>query len=159
GSHAGTGARVARLLLHRDPYVRVTAATALADSFAWVGSGADSAAIVAGLRHGGEGSDFGTRGPCGRALLGRIKLAGLDMVRPLFADSSAYTRTAVIDGLRQMRAEDIEQNPPRVVNALSGQYFNGSHPLVRMTAAEVAGQLIGRTHRPEIEKLIEPLRA
>jgi len=159
GSHPGTGARFARLLLHRDPYVRVTAASALADSFAWVGSGADSAAIVAALRHGAEDSDFATRGAAGRALIVRLKLSGLDMARPLFADTSAYTRTAVIDGLRQMRAEDIEQNPPRVVNALSGQYFNGTHTLVRMTAAEVAGQLIGKTHRPEIERLLEPLRA
>src|SRR5207245_9635968 len=33
------------------------------------------------------------------------------------------------------------------------------HRLVRMTAAEVAGQLIGHTHNADISRLIEPLRA
>jgi len=46
GSRPGTGRRIAELLRHRDPYVRVTAASALADSFAWVGTGADSSALV-----------------------------------------------------------------------------------------------------------------
>ena len=61
GSHPGSGPRLARLLRHRDPYVRVTAATALADSFAWVGSGADSAAIQDALRQGMQDSDEAVR--------------------------------------------------------------------------------------------------
>ena len=159
GSRPGTGRRIAELLRHRDPYVRVTAATALADSFAWVGSGSDSTAVQGALRQGMQDSDFATRGACGRALIVRMKLAGLDLARPLFADTVAYTRVAVLDGLRQMRKEDLAQEPPRVVNALSGAYFNGGHLLVRMTAAEVAGELMGRTHSPPLAKLLEPLRA
>jgi cyclophilin family peptidyl-prolyl cis-trans isomerase/HEAT repeat protein len=159
GSRPGTGRRIAEQLRHRDPYVRVTAATALADSFAWVGSGADSSALLNALRQGMQDSDFATRGACGRALIVRLRLAGLELARPLFADSVAYTRVAVLDGLRQMRTEDLAQEPPRVVNALSGAYFNGGHLLVRMTAAEVSGALMGRTHSPELAKLLEPLRA
>jgi cyclophilin family peptidyl-prolyl cis-trans isomerase/HEAT repeat protein len=159
GSRPGTGRRIAELLRHRDPYVRVTAASALADSFAWVGTGSDSSAVQGALRQGMQDSDFATRGACGRALIVRLKLAGLDLARPLFADSVAYTRVAVLDGLRSMRKEDLAQEPPRVVNALSGAYFNGGHLLVRMTAAEVAGALMGRTHSPGLAKLLEPLRA
>jgi cyclophilin family peptidyl-prolyl cis-trans isomerase/HEAT repeat protein len=159
GSRPGTGRRITELLRHRDPYVRVTAATALADSFAWIGTAADSSAIRAALRQGMEDSDFATRGACGRALIVRMRLKGLDLARPLFADTVAYTRVAVLDGLRQLKVEDLAEEPPRVANALSGAYFNGGHLLVRMTAAEVAGELIGRTHSPELAKLLEPLRA
>ena len=165
GSSPGTGRRIAQLLRHRDPYVRVTAAGALADSFAWVGSRADSTTLRDGLQLGMQDSDDATRGACGRALLMRLKLAGLDMARPLFADTSAYTHVAVVDALRGMRLEDLSQNPPRVVNALRIAFFNGEHPLVRMTAADVAGSLMGReihegrTHNQELAKMLEPLRA
>ena len=153
------GVRLAALLAHRDPHVRVTAATALADSFAWVGAAADSQRVRAVLVHGLQDSDFATRGACGRALLTRFRLAGLDLARPLFSDTSGYTRVAVIDGLRAMQAADLGQTPPRVVNALSGQFYNGNHLLVRMTAAEVAGQLIGRTHHAAFAPLLAGLRA
>src|SRR5262249_52697733 len=39
GSLPGLGVRLTGLLAHRDPYVRVTAATALGDSFVWAGAG------------------------------------------------------------------------------------------------------------------------
>ncbi len=152
------GARFVRLLTHRDPYVRVTAATALADSFAWVGARADSDAVIAALRHGTGDGDAATRGACGRALLVRLHLAALDWARPLFADSVAYTRNAVVDGLRAMRAEDLTQTPPRVANALAGMFNVDSHGLVRSTAAEVAGQLIGRTHHVALTSMLETLR-
>ena len=155
----GLGVRLTGLLAHRDPYVRVTAATALADSFAWVGSSADSQAVQRALRHGMQDSDFATRGACGRALLVRLRLAALDLTRPLFADTSAYTRVALLDGFRAMRSEDLGQTPPRVVNALAGQYYTGNHLLVRTTAAEVAGQLIGRTHHAALGPLLAGLRA
>ena len=158
-SPGGVGVRLAGLLAHRDPYVRVTAATALADSFAWVGSSADSQRVQGVLRHGLQDSDFATRGACGRALLVRQRLAALDLVRPLFADSSGYTRVAVIDGLRGWRSDEVGGTPPRVVNALAGQFYNGHTLLVRTTAAEVAGVLIGRTHHPAFDKLLEGLRA
>ena len=159
GSRPGGGPRLARLLRHRDPYVRVTAATALADSFAWIGSGADSAAVKDALGLGMQDADYATRGACGRALLVRMKLAGLDLARPLFSDTSAYTRASVIDGLRRMGAAELAQSPPRVVNAVSGALYNGGHLLVRMTAAEVAGQLIARAQTPELAKLRDALRA
>ena len=165
GSHAGTGQRIAQLLRHRDPYVRVTAASALADSFAWVGSGADTTALRVALQLGMQDSDYATRGACGRALITRLKLAGLDLARPLFADTSAYTRVAVLEGLRQMRPEDLLQTPPRVVNALRAAFFNGGHLLVRMTAADVTGSLMGRelhagrAHDKELARMLEPLRA
>ncbi len=159
GAGAGTGTRLTRLLTHRDPYVRVTAATALADSFVWAASDADSAALREALRLGMQDSDFATRGACGRALIVRLRLRGLGLARPLFADSVAYTRVAVLEGLRSLKPEDLAGTPPRVVNALSGAFHNGGHLLVRMTAADVAGALIGRTHHPAFEPLLGALRA
>ncbi len=158
GTGAGTGARFARLLAHRDPYVRLTAATALADSFVWAATDADSGALREALRLGMHDADFATRGACGRALIVRLRLRGLDMARALFADTVAYTRVAVLDGLRALPAEDLGGTPPRVVNALSGAFHNGGHLLVRMTAADVAGALIGRTHHPALNPLLGALR-
>ena len=154
-----SGVRFVGLLKHRDPYVRVTAASALADSFAWIGALADSDAVVAALRHGMGDGDAATRGACGRALLLRLRLTALDWVRPLFADSVAYTRNAVVDGLRGMRYDDLTQNPPRVANALAGMFHVDGHTLVRGTAAEVAGHLIGRTHHPALTSMLETLRS
>ncbi len=153
------GVRLARLMNHRDPYVRVTAATALADSFAWVGGREDSVAVIAALRHGVQDFDAATRGACGRALLVRTRLAALDWVRGMSVDTSAYVRAAIFDGLRAMRASDLDGTPPRVANALRGAFQVDAHPLVRMTAAEVAGQLIGRTHHPSLRPMLEVLRA
>jgi len=158
GSVPGTGMRLAGLLAHRDPYVRVTAATALADSFAWAGAGADSSRLRAALLDGTREADFAARGACGRALIVRLKLAGLELARPLFADTNAYTRVAVIDGLRSMRAADLDGTPPRVANALSGAFHNGGHRLVRMTAADVAGRLIGTTHHAALRPMLDAFR-
>ncbi len=154
----GASRRIMKLLAHRDPYVRVTAATALADSFAWVGTPADTAALRAVLRNGMTDADFATRGACGRALIVRERLRGLEAARGLFADSVAYVRAAVLEGLRAMRAEDLGGTPPRVVNALSGQFHTAGHLLVRMTAAEVAGALIGRTRHTAFQPLLGALR-
>ena len=153
----GIGARFSRLLAHRDPYVRVTAATALADSFAWVG--ADTVALRDALVHGFEDTDFATRGACGRSLIVRFHRSGLELARGLFADSSTYTRTAVIDGLRTLRARDLDDTPPRAANALSGAFHTDGHRLVRMTAAEVTGVLIGATHHKTLTPMLETLRS
>jgi cyclophilin family peptidyl-prolyl cis-trans isomerase/HEAT repeat protein len=152
------GRRLGRLLAHRDPHVRVTAASALADSFAWVGSADDTLALRAVLRQGMQDSDFATRGACGRALITRLRLAGLDLARPLFSDTIAYVRTAVLEGLRVLRAEDLGGTPPRAVNALSGAFHTGNHQLVKMTAADVAGSLIGRTRHPAFQPLLAAFR-
>ena len=159
--NVGTGApgtRIAQLLHHRDPYVRVTAASALADSFAWVGDRADSSTVIGALRHGTRDSDAATRGACGHALLVRTRLAALEVVRGMSVDTSAYVRTAIFDGLRTMQSSDLDVQPPRVANALAGAYHVDAHPLVRMTAAEVAGQLIGRTHHASLQPMLEALR-
>jgi cyclophilin family peptidyl-prolyl cis-trans isomerase len=158
-SNAGASGSLVRLLAHRDPYVRVTAATALGDSVIWAAKDADTEAIRQALRQGITDGDHATRGACGRALIARLGMAGLEFARPLFADSSAYTRVAVIDGLRTMRARDLGGTPPRVVNALSGAFHTDGHLLVRMTAAEVAGVLIGRTKHPAFARLLDSLRS
>jgi cyclophilin family peptidyl-prolyl cis-trans isomerase/HEAT repeat protein len=83
------------------PYVRVTAATALADRFAWVS--ADSTvrknalgALADAVKH---DPDPATRGAAARALLARRGESALDDVRPLLADTSIYTRVAVLQAL------------------------------------------------------------
>ncbi len=159
GTSPGTGAALMRLLSHRDPYVRVTAATALGDSFVWAAADADGDALREALKLGITDSDFATRGACGRALIVRQGLSGLTLARALFGDTAAYTRVAVLDGLRTMRARDLEGTPPRVVNAISGAFHTDGHPLVRMTAAEVAGVLIGRTHHAAFAPLLDSLRS
>jgi len=154
----GLGSRLTRLLSHRDPYVRVTAATALADSFVWVGPGTDSLALRAALAHGFDDSDFATHGACGRALIIRLHRSGLELARGLFADSSAYTRNAVMDALRTLRARDLDETPPRAANALSGAFHTDGHTLVRMTAAEVTGVLMGATHHKSLRPMLDVLR-
>jgi cyclophilin family peptidyl-prolyl cis-trans isomerase/HEAT repeat protein len=158
GSVPGIGARLAKLLAHRDPYVRVTAATALADSFVWALAGADSMGLRSALIHGCDDADFATRGACGRTLIVRFHRSGLELARGLFADSSAYTRNAVMDGLRTLRAHDLDETPPRAANALAGAFHTDGHRLVRMTAAEVAGVLLGATHHKSLSPLLADLR-
>jgi cyclophilin family peptidyl-prolyl cis-trans isomerase len=156
---AGTGVGLTRLLMHRDPYVRVSAATALADSFVWVLPDVDEEALRAALRLGISDGDAATRGACARALIVRQRLSALEWARPVFSDHSPYARAAVVDGLRNMRARDLGGNPPRVVNALSTAFHQDRHLLVRMTAAEVAGVLIGRTHHEAFAPLLDSLRS
>src|SRR5262249_45501135 len=103
-------------------------------------------------------ADFATRGACGRSLIVRLHRSGLELARALFADTAAYTRNAVMDGLRTMRASDLDETPPRVVNALSGAFHTDGHLVVRMTAAEVAGVLIGATHHRSLQALLQDLR-
>jgi cyclophilin family peptidyl-prolyl cis-trans isomerase/HEAT repeat protein len=150
------GVRFTKLLSHRDPYVRVTAATALGDSFAWVG--ADTSELRNALRLGLADADFATRGASARSLLTRLRLKALDMVRGTFSDSSAYTRNAVIDGLRGMQAADLDGTPARVANALAGAWNVDGHKLVRMTAADVAGALYARTRHASLRPMLEALR-
>jgi len=94
----GVGLALARSLAHQDPYVRVTAATALADRFAW--SAIDSAGRAAALdsvRAHLDDGDAATRGACARVLLGHGTRADRGRVGQMLArDSSIYTRTAVI---------------------------------------------------------------
>jgi cyclophilin family peptidyl-prolyl cis-trans isomerase/HEAT repeat protein len=118
-----------------DPYVRVTAATALADRFAWVP--ADSAtsrtaldSLAAGLRD----PDAATRGACARALLERRGEAGLALVLPLLADSSVYVRVALLQALALL---------PEAAAAplLIARLAPGTPVFERATAAEALGTL------------------
>jgi peptidyl-prolyl cis-trans isomerase B (cyclophilin B) len=63
-----------------------------------------------------------------------------------------------MDGLRTMRVRDLDETPPRVANALSGAFHTDGHLLVRMTAAEVAGVLLGATHHKTLLPLLADLR-
>jgi cyclophilin family peptidyl-prolyl cis-trans isomerase/HEAT repeat protein len=126
---------LAVLLGHPHPYVRVTAATALGERFAWVA--ADSVAARGALdslaRHLAD-PDAATRGACAAALLRRRGAAAWPRVAPLLSDSSVYARVAVMRALPSL--------PIAVAAAeLLGLAGAGSPLLVRMTAAEVLGEL------------------
>jgi cyclophilin family peptidyl-prolyl cis-trans isomerase len=94
----GVGQALARSLGHRDPYVRVTAATALADRFAWVAlDSAGLAGTMDSVRAHLEDRDAATRGACARVLVGRGASADRARVGAMLAgDSSIYARIAVI---------------------------------------------------------------
>lgn len=152
---------VARALrAHRDPYVRVTAATVLAEPFVWKGvSAAEMQVARAALHDGVADRDPATRGACGRAILMREGLGALISLQPLFADSVVYVRTAVLDGLRNMPVGFYNVTPPRVPEALSQSMQPSRHVLERMSAAEIAGALITRLHLPAYHALLPKLRA
>ena len=146
---AECGAAVSRLLAHGDPAVRVTAATALAEPFAW--QRGDVVAIRAALAARLADSDAATRGAAGRALLARTGAEALAAVGPLFDDASPYARTAALDGLRGQAG--IAAAP--LAHALAP-----GRPLIeRMTAAEIAGQLLGAGGGPGLGPLLDSLRA
>ncbi len=133
-------------LAHAHPYMRVTAATALADRFAW--GPADSAARAGAMKALDKAladSNAATRGAAARALLARDGERALDRVRPLLADSSLYARTAVITALTLL--------PAATVTPLLLERLTPVHPLfVRMTAADALGTL-------KAPEALAPLRA
>jgi peptidyl-prolyl cis-trans isomerase B (cyclophilin B) len=123
------------MLVHPHPYVRVTAATALADSFAWVkldslGRARLADTLAAHLAD----PDGATRGAAARALLLRQGESAWPRVQPLLADSSVYVRVAVLEATRKLR----------VANGLEdvlAERMRPTHPLFeRMTAADVLGE-------------------
>ncbi|HYM80980.1 MAG TPA: HEAT repeat domain-containing protein [Candidatus Limnocylindria bacterium] len=124
---------IVRRLGHAHPYVRVTAATALADRFAWVaGDSVTRRTVLDSLRVHLRDPDPATRGACGRALLIHLKAGALAEVTPLLADSSLYTRVAVIGALGSLPARDA-------VPLLSARLAPGTPLFERMTAAEALG--------------------
>ncbi len=122
------GAAILRTLAHPHPYVRVTAAGALVDRFAW--TAADSAtrhALTDSLARHLHDSDAATRGASARALLAHGGKGAID-ARLWLGDSSEVTRVAVLQG------------PPLLIERLAP-----THALLeRMTAAGVLGQLHAR---------------
>ncbi len=127
--------RIAGALSHPDPYVRVTAATVLADAFAL--AAADSAARTAALdtlRRRLVDPDAATRGAAARALLARRGTAALADVRPVLEDSSVYARVAVLQALARL---DSATAMPLLLARTAP-----SHPLFdRATAADALGEL------------------
>jgi len=120
------------------PYVRVTAAGALADAFAW--AAADSAASRAALdsltSHLRD-ADAATRGACAGALMRRRGAAAADLVRPMLRDSSAYARAAALRALARLPEADAV--------ALLADHLRASGPpsmpIERIAAAEALGTI------------------
>ena len=142
------------LLHHPDPYVRVTAATALADSFAWgKASPAATANARTALANGLADADAATRGACARAIIMRYARRAPSAIRSLQSDSSVFVRAAFLDGVRQLGDSSAAA---RLLPASLG----ASRPLLeRTTAAEVAGQLGGKLHAVMLAPLLAMLRA
>jgi cyclophilin family peptidyl-prolyl cis-trans isomerase/HEAT repeat protein len=118
-----------------DPYRRVTAATAMAERYAWVA--ADSAARAAALdslaAHLAD-PDAATRGACARTLLLRRGAEALPQVRPLLLDGSVYVRVAVLEALGSLPPEVAE--PPLVA-----RLERGTQAFDRASAAGALGSL------------------
>ena len=122
------------LLAHPHPYVRLTAATALAERFAF--AAADSqhrTAATDSLAAHVRDRDPATRGACARALVAQRGEAELETLLPLLADSSGVTRAAALNALRSL--------PPRrsCRGYLEPRLAPGIPLLDRMTAADVMG--------------------
>jgi cyclophilin family peptidyl-prolyl cis-trans isomerase/HEAT repeat protein len=136
---------VARMLGHAHPYVRVTAATALAERGLWVaadsaGRAAAQEALAAHL----VDPDAATRGACARALLARRTRSPAD-AESLLRDSSLYARVAVLEALTLQ--------PGELGSRLLLERLGTRFPLFeRMTAAEGLGTL-------EVASAIPALRA
>jgi cyclophilin family peptidyl-prolyl cis-trans isomerase/HEAT repeat protein len=138
---------LSRFLGDAHPYVRVTAATALAERFAW--PSADSArrdaafdSLAAHLRD----PDAATRGACARALLRRRGLEAFATVTPVLNDSSVYARVAAIDGLRDLPPHD------QILRLIRERMAPGHELLERMTAAEILGALHPKTASAELRE-------
>ena len=124
-----------RSLSHPHPYVRVTAALALADRFAW--ASADSVARQASLNSLAarlKDPDAATRGASARALLARRGAAALPAVEPLLSDSSVYARTAALSALELLPRAAAAPLLMRRLEPRAGLFE-------RMTAAEALGNL------------------
>lgn len=152
---AATLGALARLLGSRDPYVTVTAATALAEPFAWKAASAPAresarAALRAATRH----DDAATRGAAARTLAMRF---GADEREPWTMvandERSVYARTGALDGLRAPAAVAM------VPGALAAALGPDRELLERMTAADLAGAIYARDHAPALLPLLGVLRA
>lgn len=160
-SQAQAAGELTRLLTtHADPHVRVTAATALADGFAWASASPEAvAAAEAALHDGVQDRDAATRGASARALLVR---RGFHFWRPVARaaeDSIVYVRTAVLDGLRAMPETDQRSLDTQVVRELDRAMASGRPLLERMTAVDVLGTLASRHRSSAYRERLPQLRA
>jgi HEAT repeat protein/cyclophilin family peptidyl-prolyl cis-trans isomerase len=135
----GVTAALVRQLSHRDPYVRVTVATALADRFAFVG--ADSAgrvALVDSLRAHLADRDAATRGAVARALIARGSESDLTAAEAMMSsDPSIYARVAVMGAW------------PRA-STLLPWLATGQPLFIRTSAADRLGELKARGAAPAL---------
>jgi HEAT repeat protein/cyclophilin family peptidyl-prolyl cis-trans isomerase len=131
--------RYAAALGHADPYVRVTAATLLAERFSLHAASVNqrSVAFDSLARHLRD-PDAATRGACARALLAQRGGAALDVVKPLLTDSSVFARVPVIQAIGRL---DSMVALPLLLERLGP----GFPLLERMTAAEALGGLGARS--------------
>jgi cyclophilin family peptidyl-prolyl cis-trans isomerase/HEAT repeat protein len=127
-----------RALGAAHPYVRVTAASALADRFAWaVADSAEARAALDSLRSHLRDPDAATRGACAGALMQRRGGAAADAVRPMLRDSSAYARAAALRALARLPATEAV---PLLTDHLRAS-GPPSTPIERTTAAEALGTI------------------
>jgi len=129
-----------RALAAPHPYVRVTAAAALADRFAW--AAADSGEIRAALDSLASrlrDSDAATRGACARTLVAREGRAAARLVQPMLLDSSVHARAAALQALAQL--PEGEGVPLLAERLVPGSPLPGQTLLESMTAAEGLGTI------------------
>ncbi|HET7226226.1 MAG TPA: HEAT repeat domain-containing protein [Candidatus Eisenbacteria bacterium] len=127
------------------PYLRVTAASVLADRFAWQQAPPEARTAALGALADAVHRDLdpATRGAAARALLAQRGVDALPDVHPLLADSSIYTRVAVLQALTLLPADAAV---PLLLERLDGRT-----PLFeRTTAAEALGTLKVRAALPRL---------
>lgn len=138
---------------HVDPYVRVTAALAMGDRFAWVATRAAADSQLAGvvLVRGLEDIDPATRAACGRAAVMRFGRDGLNVAVRLEHDKSPYTQADWMESIATL--PNLEWATRRFEYGL-----DRSRPLrVRMTTADLLGRLGPKS--PALRPLLDTLRA
>ncbi len=130
---------------HLSPYVRSSAATALADRFAWVAAdSANRGAAIEALTARLADPDPATRASCARALLTQRGEEAYAEVAPLLEDSSVYVRATVL--------EAVAQALPARAAPLLERSLEAQRPLLeRMTAAEQLGRLERREATAKLE--------
>ena len=153
-TNAGQLPLLRQLAKHADPFVRITAVTAMAERFAWnVAAPDDSNNAGRTLMQGMEDTDPATRAASGRALVMRFDRYGLILASRLEHDHSPYTQAGWMDGMRTLT--NLDWALPRLE-----QVFSPERPLiVRMTGAELAGQLGARAPHGALRPLLDSLRA
>jgi len=149
----GLGSALARALGHADPYVRVTAAGALADRFAWAAlDSAGEAALLDSLRAHLADPDAATRGASARALLARRQPEDrVPVLAVAMRDSSIYARAAVIAAwpadapvpLRERLAPDVPLLERMAAADRLGEIQDrGAIPLLRAGLADTAALVV-----------------
>jgi len=135
---------VVPLLGHWHPYVRVTAATLLAERPVWVAAdSASRAAAFDSLRVHLKDSDPATRGMCARALLLRLGSEALAAAKPVLEDPDVYARIGALPGLAGLPKADAA--------AYLMPLLDAQVPLtVRMTAADQLGAIGIKSAIPQL---------